>query len=339
MNESFITTVLARDEGRCCVCGDASEQIHFLLTPRLWDEPCFDPANALTLCQPHRIEAEQTLISVEALRGAARLELACLPPQFYGLLQYDHWGNLLLADGRRSRGELFFEAKVQACLAAGGALEKFVQWVKYPRTYLLPWSEDPSDGDRAMASTLSFEGQRVVVTEKMDGENVTLYRDYVHTRSLVNQPHRSRAWIEEFGRKIGEQIPPGWRVCGEYLYVRHSIAYEDLASFFLGFAVWDDHDVCRPWEETVSFFAELGIATVPLIYNGYYDEAQIRSLWATKGGVHSEGYILRRADAISTSDFRRKAGKFIRSGYTQSAPVKANLLHGVPITLNAINTP
>ena len=50
-------------------------------------------------------------------------------------------------------------------------------WTKYPRTPHLPWSPGASDDDVRVADTAMSEGREVVVTEKLDGENTTLYAD------------------------------------------------------------------------------------------------------------------------------------------------------------------
>src|SRR5205823_10457529 len=112
--------------------------------------------------------------------------------------------------------------------ALGDVLQLFTHWVKYPRTYHLPWSEDVKDDDRVMESLDGLVGQRVIATEKMDGENTTMYAHYIHARSVDGRSHPSRDWVKGFWGSIGADIPAGWRVCGENLYAKHSIHYGDL---------------------------------------------------------------------------------------------------------------
>ena len=81
-----------------------------------------------------------------------------------------------------------------------------------------------------LGHALPFVGQEVVVTEKLDGENTTLYRRGLHARSLDPRPHPSRDWVKRLQGQIGHLIPEGWRVCGENLYARHSLGYDDLES-------------------------------------------------------------------------------------------------------------
>lgn len=47
--------------------------------------------------------------------------------------------------------------------------------VKYPKTYHLSWSLGRSDDDKVLHDISCFCDKEIVVTEKMDGENITLY--------------------------------------------------------------------------------------------------------------------------------------------------------------------
>lgn len=67
---------------------------------------------------------------------------------------------------------------------------------KYPRTAHLPWSPGATSDDIYQGNLSPFAGKQVVVTEKMDGENTTLYRDFVHARSIDSRFHPSRTWVK-----------------------------------------------------------------------------------------------------------------------------------------------
>ncbi|MGH8077580.1 MAG: RNA ligase family protein [Lysobacter sp.] len=317
------------------ICGDAASRVQEIMDCRLWDDGGLYADNGVAMCTAHATDCLSTRVDLETLRSAAGVS-ACIPPQLYSMQRYDRWGNPVLKDDRRARGELFGDAEVRHLLDEAGLLTSFTHWVKYPRTYLLPWSEFVSVGERSHASAQQFAGRRVVVTEKMDGENVTLYRDFMHTRSVAANPHFSREWIEQRWRDIRDRIPAGWRVCGEYVFATHTIEYSNLPSYFLGFSVWNESNVCLDWDATCAFLGELGMASVPVLYDGPFDESRIGDVWQGHGGPHSEGYVLRVADEIPYRDFRRLVGKFVREDYRQSEPVKRNVEHGEPIRFNAL---
>lgn len=68
--------------------------------------------------------------------------------------------------------------------------------MKYPRTMHLPWSRGYTDDDKILRATDHFAGQEVVITEKMDGENTTMYPDFIHARSLDSKDHPSRHYVK-----------------------------------------------------------------------------------------------------------------------------------------------
>jgi hypothetical protein len=79
--------------------------------------------------------------------------------------------------------------------------------IKYPRTPHLPWSPGASADDIGLENLESFRGRQIVVTEKMDGENTTLYRDHLHARSLDGRHHPSRDWVKGLHGRVGHRIP------------------------------------------------------------------------------------------------------------------------------------
>lgn len=316
--DEFRSAVFERDGHRCVFCEQPAADAHHILERRLWPDGGYYLDNGASVCPAHHLQCEQTRLSVEDVRHACGITRVLVPPHLYADQPYDKWGNPVLANGRRLKGELFFDESVQKVLQEGGALERFTDWVKYPRTHHLPWSEGVNDDDRVIDSLAAFQGERVVVTEKMDGENTTLYCDYLHARSVDGRSHPSRDWVKQFWSGISADIPRGWRVCGENLFARHSIGYEALSTYFMGFSVWNEHNVCLGWAETLEWFALLGVTPVPVLYEGVFDEKAIRSLWNARDWERREGYVVRLAGPIAYGDFRRKVGKFVRKNHVQT---------------------
>ena len=252
--EQFRDAVFARDNGLCVVCGEPAVDAHHLIERRLFADGGYFPDNGVSVCGPCHIKAEQTLISPEELREAAGITKAFLPEHLYSDAKYDKWGNEIISGGQRLRGELFDDPSVQSALKAGGVLDLFTSLVKYPRTYHVPWSPGMHDDDRMSKDMSAIENaDEVVVTVKMDGENSSLCRDRIHARSIESGDHPSRHWVKNLWSRIRYDIPEGWRICGENLQAKHSIGYEDLPSLFLGFSVWNDHNICLSWDETLEW--------------------------------------------------------------------------------------
>ncbi|MEV6733175.1 RNA ligase family protein [Streptomyces sp. NPDC051364] len=185
----------------------------------------------------------------------------------------------------------------------------------YPRTPHLPWSPGAAADDVRASALPGLAGREVVVTEKLDGENTTLYADGLHARSLDSGHHPSRAWVKGLQSRIGAGIPAGWRVCGENLYARHSIPYEDLDSWFYGFSVWDGEH-CLDWDRTVSFLHGLGVPTPRVLWRGVFDERALRRLRLDT--ARQEGYVVRTVAGFARADFGRYLAKWVRVGHVQT---------------------
>ena len=119
-----------------------------------------------------------------------------------------------------------------------------IEYTKYPRTMNLPWSESNSSDDVWLKNCNHFIGKEVVVTEKMDGENTTIYPDgKTHARSIDSKHHPSRSWLKSQLTLFASDIPDNHRICGENLYACHSIFYSNLPDYFLVFGIYNN-DIC-----------------------------------------------------------------------------------------------
>ncbi|MFP3728090.1 RNA ligase family protein [Priestia filamentosa] len=191
---------------------------------------------------------------------------------------------------------------------------------KYPRTYHLPWSSGKTADDKVLKNTSHFHGEEVIVTEKMDGENTTIYQDYIHARSIDSKDHPSRHWVKMLQANIGYQIPEKWRICGENLFATHSIHYSSLQSYFCVFSIWNEKNECLSWDETVEWCALLQLQTVPVLYQGIYDEDKIQSCYTKTSlyGGEQEGYVVRKASSFHYDNFKNSVAKFVRKNHVQT---------------------
>jgi len=189
-------------------------------------------------------------------------------------------------------------------------------YYKYPRTPHLPWSPGFCEDDIRHQNVSNFAGMEVVVTEKMDGENTSLYCDHMHARSLDSRHHPSRDWLKNWHGAIAHTIPEGWRVCGENVFARHSVAYQSLASYFYGFSIWNANNICLGWEETLEWFEILEIQPVPVIFQGLWDEDSIRQL--TIETDKQEGYVVRTMYSFTFEDFQKNVAKWVRANHVNT---------------------
>lgn len=170
--DEFREGVFARDGHKCVICKEPAQDAHHILERRLFgDSGGYFIDNGSSLCGKHHIEAEQTTLECHTIREACGIENIVLPDHFYADQEYDKWGNPIIRQGiQRLKGELFYDESVQKILAQGEVLHLFSDYVKYPRSYFVPWGEKVTKDDKKLANDDHFIGKEVVVTIKMDGE-------------------------------------------------------------------------------------------------------------------------------------------------------------------------
>lgn len=188
---------------------------------------------------------------------------------------------------------------------------------KYPRTYHLPDSPGKSSDDKSLRDYNHFIGKDVVITEKMDGENTTLYRDGFHARSIDSRHHESRDYVSAKQSLIGHLIPHGMRICAENLYARHSIAYDDIPSYILAFSCWEE-DNCLSWSDSKVIFEMLGLCHVRVLYEGVFDLNVINQLKESLDFSKVEGFVVRNSGEFRFDDFSKNVAKFVRENHIQT---------------------
>jgi hypothetical protein len=321
----FRESVFKRDQYKCVICGEKAQDAHHILERRLFNDGGYYIDNGASLCGKCHILAEQTVISCEEIRKACGITKIILPDDLGYDETYDKWGNPILPNGNRVKSELFFDESVQKILKEGDQLKVFTDYIKYPKTKHLPWSESEGKGDRWLSEEdvkNMFGDKEVVVTEKMDGENSTLYTNYLHARSIDGRNHVSRNWLKNMHSKISYNIPEKWRVCGENLFAKHSIGYKNLSSYFLAFAIFDNKNICLSWDDFKEWCNLIEIEHVPVLYRGVFDEKKIKSCYKNTstylGSDSQEGYVVRLAESIPFVNYKNSIAKFVRKNHVQT---------------------
>jgi len=312
--EDFKHYVFTRDRQSCVVCFKPAIDAHHILERRLFKDGGYYLGNGVSVCTDCHIEAERTNISCEELRQKANITKVILPEHLYKDEVYDKWGNLILPNKTRMKGELFYEEPVQRILEP--YLSNFTHIVKFPRTFHLPWSPNLQNDDKMLESLDGFIGEEIVITEKMDGENTSMYSDYIHARALEYSPREDRNWIRALHGRIKYDIPEGWRVCGENLYAEHSIHYDSLPSYFLMFSIWNNRNVCLSWDETKTWAELLGLTMVKELYRGPFNRLFIQTLYGERVDQDKvEGHVIRVTREFPYRDYKKVVGKYVRKGH------------------------
>jgi len=189
---------------------------------------------------------------------------------------------------------------------------------KYSRTPHVKWSPGSTSDDVWFLGSLI--GKQVIVTEKLDGENSGLNEEKCHARSLDSKDHLSRHWLKQFHAKIKSDIPKEYKIFGENMFAKHSIFYDSLPSYFMAFSIWNN-DLVLSWKETLEICCLLDIITVPVLYEGIWDEDKIKKCWTgvSKFGKEQEGYVIRLADSFSVENFQSNVCKMVRASHVTTS--------------------
>lgn len=316
--DDFRDAVFKRDKYSCVICRERAQDAHHIIERRLWPDGGYYIENGVSVCLEHHLKAESTEVTCEELREAAGIKETALPPDFYPDYIYDKWGNPYTESGSRFRGPLMDDASVRKIIKG-----EFTSYTKYPRTFHLPWSPGTTKDDRVLPNVSGMLNRDLIITEKMDGENTTMYSDFIHARSFNYDSHASRDRIKALWAEICYNIPKGFRICGENLYAKHSIAYDSLDAYFLVFSIWNGN-TCLSWTETEEWCNLLGLKTVPVLAEEkIFNQEDLIHACAeaqTKNYDHdSEGYVIRPKESFTLKEFSTVVGKYVRKDHVQSS--------------------
>lgn len=178
--------------------------------------------------------------------------------------------------------------------------------MKYPRTSHLPYSPGATSDDKIMQDSDCFRNKVVVVTEKLDGENCTFTNAGLYARSVSSTGGKLRERCKALWAAKRFLIPDGYRICGENMQWRHSISYNNLISPFYIFSVWKG-DTCLSWSDTLQFSEILGIPTVPILFEGKFEEIPEFDL------TNKEGFVVRLSSEFR--DFPQSVAKYVRKNH------------------------
>lgn len=316
--DQFQEMVFKRDNYRCVFCNKPAVDAHHILDRKLFSDGGYYLNNGASVCSEHHLQCELTLLSVESVRKACGITTNIVPNFMYENQSYDKWGNPILLDGHRSRGPLFHDDNVQKVLKQAGLLHIFNHYSKAARTLHFTWSPGVQSDDKVIQSLDAFINKEVILTNKRDGENTSMYRDYFHARSIDSRFHPSRSWVKSKWAQICGDIPEGWRVTGENVFATHSIHYTDLETYFYGFGIWDEQNIRLGWDTILEWFALLDITPVETLYRGPFDERVIRDICESIDTVNNEGAVLTTVDGFSYNDYHKNVAKWVRPGHVQT---------------------
>lgn len=112
----FSESVMKRDKYTCVFCTSPATSAHHIIERKLFDDGGYYLDNGASVCDNHHWDCEKTDLSVEDVRKACKITNIVIPLHFDKSLSYDKWGNIVLENGMREKGEMFYLENVQKIL-------------------------------------------------------------------------------------------------------------------------------------------------------------------------------------------------------------------------------
>lgn len=204
----------------------------------------------------------------------------------------------------------------------------------YPRTPHIPESPGATSDDKhASKDTIAYlaSGIELVVTEKMDGSNLSLYRDAFHGRSKDSGTHPWDTYAKQIWSQVRFDIPEGWRISCESMYARRSVAYDNLESPLYIIGIWNENNNLISWKDTVEWGQMFGLPTVPPIYSGT-DFKEAKTVWLKNfNDETSEGFVIRDEGEVPYKEFGNRVVKYVRANHVRT---RADWRHRDDFALN-----
>lgn len=179
----------------------------------------------------------------------------------------------------------------------------------YPRIPYLVAPPHLSGSDRVVpvAEVPRWFLTPVHVEEKLDGANVSLWLEegqiQVATRGGVGamdragQLGRLRAWVAESSDRLTSLLAGGWSTYGEWLWLRHGIAYDRLPDFLVVLDLWHPDAGMASVSERDARLSAAGLLMPPVRHSGVLrDLPALLSLLGPSAyaDTRAEGLVVRR---------------------------------------------
>lgn len=204
------------------------------------------------------------------------------------------------------------------------------EFYKFPSTpHLAALVKDGVRGDKvySIKEREEFLCNDLIVEEKVDGANLGISFDAGGNLILQNRGSQLRSpysgqwkkiseWLAPREEALFEQLGDQFILFGEWCYAQHSIHYDKLPDWFLGFDVFDKfiHRFLSTSRRS-RMFAAAGIHAVPLITTGRFSVSDLEGLFTRSqlGNFTAEGVYLRWED----EDWLVERAKLVRGTFTQ----------------------
>lgn len=196
---------------------------------------------------------------------------------------------------------------------------------KFPKTHHFDFSKSVNLDDMVSTNFNHLIGEEIVLLEKLDGENTSIYKNDWHARSLDSHYNYTRSYIKQMYETIRYLIPENINsLIGENVSYYHSIEYNNLLGFFYMFQASDNDNNYISYDELLGLADELDLPTPRELYRGVFDIKKIKIISEKinneiKSDIGSsiEGFVMRPVVRFPIADYNKYTAKYVRPGHVQ----------------------
>jgi hypothetical protein len=207
-------------------------------------------------------------------------------------------------------------------------VKDFFKFPSTPHLWLLGNIKVRSDKVMSTFECNDFLQHEIVVEEKVDGANLGISFDAEGTIRVQNrgsylhlpgtgQWKKLIEWLAPRTDVLFEQLSNRYILFGEWCYAQHSVVYDHLPDWFLGFDIYDKHTT-RFFSSgrRNNFFRLIDICKVPKIDRGYFTLSELSNLLSEShlSDKPMEGLYLR----FDQGDWLAIRAKLVRPTFIQS---------------------
>ena len=184
---------------------------------------------------------------------------------------------------------------------------------KFPSTpHLVVLGTSPVRNDKVFfdKERNQFLGHELTVEEKIDGANLGISFDHTGRLTPQNRGAYLSAPYSGQWKKLDDWLWPRLEILfdhlhdqyilfGEWCFARHSVGYDKLPDFFLGFDVFDKQNrQFLSFKSRNKLFEDMSILSVPFIRKGVFSLKDLTALMGNScfGNEPAEGLYLRHDD-------------------------------------------
>ena len=202
---------------------------------------------------------------------------------------------------------------------------------KFPTTpHLALLGDVDIRGDKVMSELErdAFLGHKLVVEEKIDGANLGISFDSsgnIHAQNRgaylslpgLGQWKKLSEWLSLKEDILFDHLIDRYILFGEWCYAQHSVFYDRLPDWFLGFDIYDKqvgHFLSR--DKRDAFLQEMGISKIPFIAQDHFTFSELKEFlsFSKLGDQLAEGLYLR----FDQDNLLVQRAKLVRPDFIQS---------------------